>query len=579
MPKIQPGAFVAAALLAFANTAFSQSTNANSALVFRDRVDPNWFADSTGETNRFWYRVNLPGQGREFILVDATRGAREPAFDHARAAEALGKLLERSVDPHRLPVETIEFSKDGKSVLLSGRNVWRLNLESYELAAQPQDASNERRLPSTRIPRASRNTGGETEITLANRLSEEVDVFWMDEAGDRQPYGSLRPGESRAQHTFAGHVWLLAAKNGTVLGVFEAEARPGLAVVDGRETGTGVGRGRRGGAGGGGGPRTAARGARSPDSKWDVLVRGHNLVLRNLQSRTNQDQVLTYDANPTSSYARDVSRERAVEMEYNTATPETPEPEIYWAPDSKHFVAIRTRPGTQRTVYMVDSSPEDQLQPKLESYPYLKPGDDVPIRKPHLFDVEEKKEIPVSDALFTNPWSISDIRWASNSTRFTFLYNQRGHQVLRVLAVDAASGAVKPVVDEHSDTFICYSEKFLCEYLDGTGEIIWMSERDGWNHLYLYDANTGKVKNQITKGEWVVRGIERVDREKRQIWFLRRRHPSRAGPILCSLCPGELRRDRADASDRRRRDPYRAVFAGSAVLHRHLVARGPAAGQ
>jgi dipeptidyl aminopeptidase/acylaminoacyl peptidase len=47
-----------------------------------------------------------------------------------------------------------------------------------------------------------------------------------------------------------------------------------------------------------------------------------------------------------------------------------------------------------------------------------------------------------------------------------------------------------------------------------------MSERDGWNHLYLYDGTTGKVKNQITKGPWVVRSVERVDTTHRQITFL-----------------------------------------------------------
>ena len=46
-----------------------------------------------------------------------------------------------------------------------------------------------------------------------------------------------------------------------------------------------------------------------------------------------------------------------------------------------------------------------------------------------------------------------------------------------------------------------------------------MSERDGWNHLYLFDAATGRLKNQVTKGEWVVRGVDRVDEEKRQVWF------------------------------------------------------------
>ena len=76
--------------------------------------------------------------------------------------------------------------------------------------------------------------------------------------------------------------------------------------------------------------------------------------------------------------------------------------------------------------------------------------------------------------------------------RFTFLYNQRGHQALRIVKVDARRARPNRIVDEHSKTFIDYSGKFFSDYLDDTGEIIWMSERDGWNHLYLYDANTGR---------------------------------------------------------------------------------------
>jgi dipeptidyl aminopeptidase/acylaminoacyl peptidase len=229
-------------------------------------------------------------------------------------------------------------------------------------------------------------------------------------------------------------------------------------------------------------------------------------------------------------------------MQYDQRDPAAPMPEVFWAPDSKHLVAMRHQPGTDRRVYLIQSSPEDQLQPKLDSYPYLKPGDNVPIRKPHLFAIgapstasasrenqtnqaepvlgaPTAREIPVSDELFKSPWSIDDVRWDADSSRFTFQFNQRGHQALRVLAVDAQSGAVKPIIDEESQTFVDYSGKFFCEYLDDTGEIIWMSERDGWNHLYLYDAKTGAVKNQITKGHWVVRSVDLVDRTDRQIWF------------------------------------------------------------
>ena len=81
-----------------------------------------------------------------------------------------------------------------------------------------------------------------------------------------------------------------------------------------------------------------------------------------------------------------------------------------------------------------------------------------------------------------------------------------GHQVLRIIAVEADTGRTTAIVDEQSETFIDYAFKKYAYYLDDTSEIIWMSERDGWNHLYLYDAESGKVKNRITQGSWVVRG-------------------------------------------------------------------------
>jgi hypothetical protein len=76
------------------------------------------------------------------------------------------------------------------------------------------------------------------------------------------------------------------------------------------------------------------------------------------------------------------------------------------------------------------------------------------------------------------------------------------------------------VINEEYKTFFCYPGKRYRYDLQDGKEVVWMSERDGWNHLYLYDGITGTVKNQITSGKWVVRGVEKVDEEKRQIWFL-----------------------------------------------------------
>ena len=56
-------------------------------------------------------------------------------------------------------------------------------------------------------------------------------------------------------------------------------------------------------------------------------------------------------------------------------------------------------------------------------------------------------------------------------------------------------------------------------WLDESDELIYVSERSGWRHLYLIDAKTGTIKNPITQGEYVVRGIDHIDEAKRQVWF------------------------------------------------------------
>ena len=201
---------------------------------------------------------------------------------------------------------------------------------------------------------------------------------------------------------------------------------------------------------------------------------------------------------------------------------------IQWSPDSKKLVAYRRRPGYQRTVYFVLSAPEDQLQPKLDSMFYRKPGDVLDLNQPVLFDVESGTGITIDDGLFPNAYRISSVEWRGDGRAFTFEYNQRGHQVYRIIEVDAESGEARAVISEEVPTFFNYrtirpssrdSGKQFRHDIDDGREVIWMSERDGWNHLYLYDGVTGEVKNQITKGEWVVRAVDSVDVAHRRIWF------------------------------------------------------------
>ncbi len=199
---------------------------------------------------------------------------------------------------------------------------------------------------------------------------------------------------------------------------------------------------------------------------------------------------------------------------------------IAWSPDSSKLVAYKTRPGYDRQVHYIESSPTDQLQPKHSSIFYRKPGDALDIARPALFDLKTKTGIEIADDLFPNAYNLTAPVWWKDGRGFTFEYNERGHQVYRVIEVDAATCKARALIDERSKTFIYYN--LLGPGLSGGRryrydvagkETIWASERDGWEHLYLYDAITGKVKNQITKGPWVVRNVDFVDEAKRQIWF------------------------------------------------------------
>jgi dipeptidyl aminopeptidase/acylaminoacyl peptidase len=243
----------------------------------------------------------------------------------------------------------------------------------------------------------------------------------------------------------------------------------------------------------------------SPDGKWEALINSFNVYVR---AKGKKDGFpLSSDGSEGNFYAL---------------------ASIVWSPDSTKLAAYRVRTGYHRKIQYVESSPSDQLQPKYSTIDYAKPGDALDTPQPVLFNVETRKQMVIDNTLFSNPYDLGGeasgsqrlpFNWRKDSRAVTFEYNQRGHQVYRVIEVDAATGNARAIISEEPKTFFCYSgKKYRTDLADGK-EVIWMSERDGWNHLYLYDGATGKVKNQITKGNWVVRGVDKVDEDKRQIWF------------------------------------------------------------
>jgi dipeptidyl aminopeptidase/acylaminoacyl peptidase/uncharacterized protein (DUF885 family) len=379
-------------------------------LVYKARITPHWFGGDT----HFWYRNDLAGGRREFKKVDAERGQREPAFDHAKLAAALSRAAGgQAYEAERLPLESIEFVNDAKAIRFSvGESTWICDLASYE---------------------CSRDKAGAPGNAPARSESARA------AAPGRRPQGRRTDGE------FDG---------------------PGAT-------------------------------KRSPDGKWVALLKDHNVFIR--RDGESAETRLSADGKAGLEYGR-----------------------LSWAPDSQTLVAFRIEPGERKEVYLLQSSPPGGGRARLRSRPYALPGDRFTAYELNLFDIAAKKATKpeVERVDFESP----RVRWEKDGRHFTYEKIDRGHQHFRLIEVDSHTGAAKNLIDEQSATFIwtAHRETFnfpTVTWLDDSDEILYVSERDGWRHVYLLDAKTGTIKNPITKGPFVVRGVDRVDEAKRQLWF------------------------------------------------------------
>ncbi|MGD8277157.1 MAG: DPP IV N-terminal domain-containing protein, partial [Gemmatimonadota bacterium] len=171
----------------------------------------------------------------------------------------------------------------------------------------------------------------------------------------------------------------------------------------------------------------------SPDGKWEALIVNYNVHVRE----------------PGSTESIPLSQDGSEGNYYSLQS-------IVWSPDSRKLVAYRVVPGYRRIVRYIESSPADQLQPEYMERVYAKPGDVLDKDRPVLFDVATRIQTEIDDSLFPNAYGMARFEWRQDSRAFTFEYNQRGHQVYRVIEVDAATGAARAVITETSETFIDY---------------------------------------------------------------------------------------------------------------------------
>ncbi|THU39510.1 S9 family peptidase [Niastella caeni] len=232
----------------------------------------------------------------------------------------------------------------------------------------------------------------------------------------------------------------------------------------------------------------------SPDKQWIATIKAGNVFLRPAQG--GEAVQCTSNGDTTNPYGQ-----------------------VQWSPDSKHFVVYHIFPVAEKPVYYVLSSVDTSTRGILRSHEYAQPGDPFTAYEIFTINVADKKLVKVDTELYDFldfPW----INWRQNDNNFfTFEKADRGHQRFRIIEVNANTGATRNLIEEKTNTFI-YESRIFTWYTAKTNEIIWSSEKDGYNHLYLVDAVKGGVKNAITSGNWVVRKIDSIDETKREIWFL-----------------------------------------------------------
>ncbi len=255
----------------------------------------------------------------------------------------------------------------------------------------------------------------------------------------------------------------------------------------------------------------------SPDKTKAVFIKDYNLWIRD--TKTNEQKQLTTDGIKDFGYATD-----------NAGWTSSDGAILRWSPDSKKIATFKQ---DQRNVGDMYLATTNVGHPTLRAWKYPLPGDkDIPMIHRCVINVDEPKVImfnlppdphraSLSDDI-SSSGTFDDIDWNPDGSEVAFLSTSRDHKQEKFRIANALTGEVREVFEEVVTTQYESGQGVInWRYLPKTKEIIWYSERDDWGHLYLYDATTGKLKNQITKGNWVVTRMIKVDEKNRVDLFYR----------------------------------------------------------
>jgi dipeptidyl aminopeptidase/acylaminoacyl peptidase len=475
-------------------------------LVFDVSVSPRWAEKS----DRFWYAFET-AQGRKFMLVDPLKRTKAPLWDNVKLAAMLTSITRIPYDSQHLPIDPakMKWTKDDTAI--------RFELEVPKDAKIVGEKVEEEKKTEDRIQKTEGKTGDvkteEVKKEEEKKTDEKKDVKQEKkegEAGDEAPEPPKTTKTLYFEYDIAGGKLVLLPDHKP------DPEKPGWAQI-------------------------------SPDDKTILFARGHNLfmmdgenyqkALKDFGDATIQEVQLTTDGEEHYSFARRLNDQAKTQLKKfqkgdtkHKDGPRVPAIGAQWAKDSKKFSMVRSDQRKVADLWVINSLASPR--PKLETYRYAMPGEEnVDQAELLIFDRESKTRIKAkADAFKDQSIQVAtarsmardrdkektEPRWLSDtSDKLFFSRLSRDLKRVDVCVADTATGEVKTVIEERLNTYI---ETQPLWTLGNGQEFIHWSERDGWGHYYLFDAN-GNVKNQITTGEWVTGAISHVDEKLRVMYF------------------------------------------------------------